>query len=271
MPLNQAIGKAFQYPGAEKAGLFQEGKEVFLGERAGDALPPQGVVVFDGRVRLIGGDHVGHHQAAAGFEDPQGLPEGAALVAGEVDDTVGQDDIQTGVREGQVLQVAQLEVQIIIPQVGGHPHRAPGGPAQHGGEHVHPGDPACRPHQTRGYEAFHAGAAPQVQNGLTGLEPCIQDRAAAAVAAPAGLLRVACRVQDVFLGGLGRVLVELSHRRPAIRGGGGEQTVAVDGGHRAPGAAGLQHLPHGQPQAGEVTVRFPGGLLGYEPQGQLFI
>jgi hypothetical protein len=146
VPLDYPVRKALQNPRGGETGFLQKGEEVPFGEGASDAFPPQGVIVPDGWVGFRGGNHIGHYQPSARFEDPQGFLKGAPFVAREVDDAVGQDGVNAGVREGQLLQVAQFECQIVISQGGGHPHRTPGSPAQHGGEHVHPDDPAFRTH-----------------------------------------------------------------------------------------------------------------------------
>ena len=86
--------------------------ELGLGERAGDAAGPGGHV-GSGRSSMSGSamtSEIG--EAAAGAQDACGFGDRLGLVAGEVDDAVGDDDVDACVGEGHVLEVALDELDV---------------------------------------------------------------------------------------------------------------------------------------------------------------
>ena len=82
------------------------------GQGAADAADPLlGFGSQGGVDAFIGGD-VADAQAAAGAQDPERLGEDARLVGGQVDDAVGDDDVDLLVGQGDVLDVAVQEAGI---------------------------------------------------------------------------------------------------------------------------------------------------------------
>ena len=92
----------------DEADVGQRGAEFGLGERASDAAGPLLRVSARASVHALVGNHVGDGEATWA-QDPGGLGEHDVLVGGEVDDAVGDDDVDGGVGERDVLEVAPSE------------------------------------------------------------------------------------------------------------------------------------------------------------------
>ena len=75
-------------------------------ERAGDAAGPLAHVRARRLVHVLVGDHVGDGEAAAGAQHARGLGDHPRLVAGEVDDAVGDHDVDARVGQRDLLDVA---------------------------------------------------------------------------------------------------------------------------------------------------------------------
>src|SRR5207248_1621326 len=140
-----------------------QGSAVFrLGERAGDA---SGLLfgVGTGRVVNVGvGDDVGDRETAAGAQHTSGLSEHEVLVCGEVDDAVGDDDVNTFVGERYVFEVALDELDVGHARVG----RVGAGEVEHLGGHVEPDGTTFGRHAPGGDQHVGAGAGPEVEHYL---------------------------------------------------------------------------------------------------------
>jgi hypothetical protein len=66
---------------------------VLLFESAGDAAYPEEHAVANLGVDLAANDDVGDGEATAGLEDAEGFAQDAVFIGGEVDDAVGDDDV----------------------------------------------------------------------------------------------------------------------------------------------------------------------------------
>ena len=93
--------------------------ELGAGERAGDAAGPLLHVGACRVVHVLVGDHVGHGEAPARLEHARGLAQDLLLVAGEVDDAVGDDDVDGGVGQRDLLEVALEELGVLDAGRGG--------------------------------------------------------------------------------------------------------------------------------------------------------
>src|SRR5256885_285296 len=102
-----------------ESGRCERVPEVAFGERAGDAAGPLPHVAARGFVHLRIGDHVGHRESAARPEDAKALTEDARLVAGEVDDAVGDDHVNRLVRQWDLLDGSLHELDVLQPRT--HP------------------------------------------------------------------------------------------------------------------------------------------------------
>lgn len=96
----------------DEAGCGESGAVLLVSERSGDAAGPARDVFACGVVHVLLGDDVGDGNAPTGAKDPGGFGEHEVLVTGEVDDAVGDDDIDTGVGQGDVLEVALEELDV---------------------------------------------------------------------------------------------------------------------------------------------------------------
>ena len=87
-----------------EAGAGEFGGVFGFFESAGDAAGPEFDVAADFGGDLAADDDVGDGEAAAGLEDAEGFGEDAVLVGGEVDDAVGDDDVDGVVGQRDVLR-----------------------------------------------------------------------------------------------------------------------------------------------------------------------
>ena len=85
-------------PGEACGGEF--GGVVGLFEGSSDAADPEEHGLADAIVEVATGDDVGDGEAAAGAQDTEGFGEDAVFVGGEIDDAVGEDDVDGVVGQG---------------------------------------------------------------------------------------------------------------------------------------------------------------------------
>ena len=103
----------------DESGLGERRLVLGAGQRAGHAAGP---LLHVGARRLVHvgvGDDVGDREASAGREDARRLAQDAGLVGGEIDDAVGDDDVDAGVGQRDLLQVALDELGVLDPRLGG--------------------------------------------------------------------------------------------------------------------------------------------------------
>src|SRR5581483_10283257 len=95
-----------------KASGAQLGGVVVLLQRTGNAADPQFHAAANIGGHVATDDDVGHGEAAAGFEHAKGFAQHGVLVAGQIDDTVGDDHVDRVVRQRDVLDGAFEEFDI---------------------------------------------------------------------------------------------------------------------------------------------------------------
>jgi hypothetical protein len=93
-------------------------RELEACQGAGDAADVLLHVTARGGVHVRVGDHVRDGEAAARLEDAGGFADHAALVRREVDDAVGDHDVDARVRERDVFDVALEPVHVLDPGLG---------------------------------------------------------------------------------------------------------------------------------------------------------
>src|SRR5690606_2602198 len=140
---------------------------VLLGGECGGgaAEAPFGGGAFGG-VEAGFGDDVADAKSPAGVQDAEGFGEDAGLVCGKVDDAVGDDHVDAGVREWDVFDVAVEEVCVVGSGLGGV------GAGE--GEHVVAGVQAvggsAGADAAGGQQYVQAAAGAQVQDGVSGAQ-----------------------------------------------------------------------------------------------------
>ena len=199
----------------DEPGVGQRGAELGLGQRAGDAAGPLRHVGAGGLVHALVGDHVGDGEAAAGAQHARGLGEHDALVGGEVDHAVGDDDVDGGVGQRDLLEVALEELDVLDAGRGGVGARE----REHLVGHVEP-DAPCRSAPTR--RALMRTSAPAPEPRSSTVSPSC--RSATAVGTPQPSERRRTRARAPRLG-------------------------AVEGGAEAPGLVGLGRCRSRSPTA----------------------
>jgi hypothetical protein len=125
---------------------------------------------------VVVGDDVGDAQAAAGAQDAEGLGEHGGLVDGEVDDAVGDHDVDgvAGQRDG--LDVALEELDVGGAGLG----RVGQGEREHLVGHVQAVGLAGRADAAGGEQDVDAAAGAQVEHPLILTQLCDGDGVAAA-------------------------------------------------------------------------------------------
>ncbi len=150
------------------------------GEGAGGAAGQPLGLGSPGRVQVLVGDDVADADAAAGAQHAEGLGQDAGLVGGQVDDAVGDDNVDAGFGQRDGLDAAGQELGV------GHPggRGVVAGQGDHVGRAVQAvslpagGDAAGR------QQHVDAAARAQVQHRLAGVQRGDGDRVAAAQAGP---------------------------------------------------------------------------------------
>ncbi len=161
-------------------------------------------------------DDVGDGEAAAGAEDAEGFGEDAVLVGGEVDDAVGDDDVDGVVREGDVLDLSLEELD--VGEAGLELVLA--GEGEHLVGHVEAVGKTGSPDAAGGEEDVDASAGAEVEDDLAGEEIGEGGGVAAAEAGEDGVLGEYARL-------IGRVEIA------------GDGVAAAEGGIAAGGGSGV--------------------------------
>ena len=137
-----------------------------VAEGAGHAADPQLHVLLD-RVGHVPADHhVRDGEAAAGLEHTERLAQHAVLVAGEVDDAIGNDHVDRVVRQRDVLDLALqerhvLEAALALVLLGDGEHLV---------GHVEAERSSGGSDAARGQQHVDAAAGAQVEDGFTRLQ-----------------------------------------------------------------------------------------------------
>ena len=90
----------------------RSGAVVLLLQRAGDAADPQQHALANCVGNRPVDDHVRHSESPAGTQHAERLAQHAVLVRREIDHAVRDDDINGGVRQGNVLDLAFEELDV---------------------------------------------------------------------------------------------------------------------------------------------------------------
>src|SRR6266446_4960042 len=81
-------------------------------EGAGDTADPELHALTNGSRHFTANDDVGNGEAAAGLQDAEGFAEDAILIAGKIDDAIGDDDVHGVVGKRNVFNRALQELNI---------------------------------------------------------------------------------------------------------------------------------------------------------------
>ena len=196
-----------------EAGSAHPGDAVVLGEGAGDAAGPQSHDLGELGLQGAGEDDVGDREPAAGAQHSQGLAEDLVLVRGQVDDAVGDDDVNRVVGQRDVLDAAQQELDVLHPGLG----LVRVGELVHLRGHVQAIGLTAGGNTASGQEYVDASARAQVEDDVAGLEVGEQGRVPAAQRGGKGIPGQMLAVGVVVLGLTKRI--ESLGRGPARRRG----------------------------------------------------
>ena len=167
-------------PGRDILAAFRLDLDGDVGEAGGrqpalDGVPGRGAGDTAAEQRLVGGEfrrqrpdvhHVGDGEASARFQHAESLAEHLRLVGHQVDHAVGDDHVAGGIRDRQVLEFAQAELDIGRAYACG----VVSGLGQHLVGHVDADHAALRPDLPGGEQAVEAGAAAEIDQHLAGAQ-----------------------------------------------------------------------------------------------------
>ena len=102
----------------------------------------------------------------AGLEHAEGFGEDLALIAGEINHTVGKDHIHGAILDGQGVGLAQAELDLGVALL----FSRGAGALDHGGGHIHADHMPGFSHPVGGEEGIDPAAAADIQGGLAGLQ-----------------------------------------------------------------------------------------------------
>src|SRR6266498_5172296 len=152
--------------GGLEAGGVQFGLVVGVEQGAGDAAGPQCHEVAQRCGQPPAEHDVGDGEPAAGAQYPVGLAQDAVLVHGEVDDAVGDDDVDRGVRQRDVLDRAVQEFGVGDAGL----VLVAAGQVQHLGSEVPAVGLAGGPDPAGGEQDVDAAAGAEVEDGFAGVQ-----------------------------------------------------------------------------------------------------
>ena len=109
---------------------------------------------------------IGNGKTAAGLQHAKRLAQDAVLVGGEVDDAVGDDDVDGVVRKRDILDLAFEELDV----VSGHLALIFPRERQHLIRHVEPVGLACRAHPASRKKDIDSTTGPEIEHVLSRLE-----------------------------------------------------------------------------------------------------
>ena len=135
-------------------------------EGAGDAADPEFDVAFEFGGDFAADDDIADGEAAAGFEDAEGFAEDAVFVGGEVDDAVGNDDVDGVIGEGDVFDFALEEFDVLDAGF----LLIVAGEGEHVVGHVETVGLAGGADAAGGEKDVDTAAGAEIENGFAGLE-----------------------------------------------------------------------------------------------------
>src|ERR1035438_3278061 len=109
-------------------------------------------------------DDVGDRKKSAVLEDAERLSQDDVLIGSEIDDAVGDDDIDRLVWERDIFDSAEEELSVLHSCF----HLVRSSKLNHFRCHIKSVDPACWPDATRGEEHVNTTARTEVEDDLTG-------------------------------------------------------------------------------------------------------
>src|SRR5882672_10041924 len=135
-------------------------------ECAGDAADPEFHTFANVSGDFTANDDIGDGKAAAGFQHAEGFAEDTILVAGKIDDAVGDDDVDGVVRQRNVFDGAFQKLDIFDAGF----FLVLAGKREHFVGHVQTVSFAGRADSSRGEDDVDAAAGSEIKNDFTGLE-----------------------------------------------------------------------------------------------------
>ncbi|SPE28618.1 hypothetical protein SBA3_1470011 [Candidatus Sulfopaludibacter sp. SbA3] len=149
-----------------KAGRRQLRFVLDLFERSGHASHPHQNALPDLGRDFTARHNVGHGEAAAGLENPEGLGENPVLIRRKIDDAVRDDDVHGVVGEWDVLDFAFQKLDVADAGLALVFVRE----SQHFIGHIQTVRFSGGPYAPRGKQHIDAAAGAKVQNGLAGFQ-----------------------------------------------------------------------------------------------------
>ncbi|TKS57772.1 MAG: hypothetical protein EWM73_03734 [Nitrospira sp.] len=190
-PVDLLPGNRLDLMDSQKSGLDHAADIVADRQRARQAVTPFFRVVDEVLGDRLVGDDIGDGEPPAGLEHAEHLPEHLALVGGQVDDAVGNDQIRAALvhrhRVGHAL--SEFDVGCGMAQVPGHDRRVAPGDLQHRVGHVDADHAPGGADAAGGLEAVDPAAGADIQDGLARPHRVQSGRRAAAVGNPQYFLR----------------------------------------------------------------------------------
>jgi hypothetical protein len=96
------------------------------------------------------------------FEHTQGLAKNLGFFRREVNHAVGDDHIDAGIGDWQVLDLPEPKLYLRVPALGGI---RPGSP-EHFMGHIYANDSSCLPYGTGCQETVKAGSTAEIKDGF---------------------------------------------------------------------------------------------------------
>jgi len=149
-----------------EAGLAQHGFEFVHIRGAGDASAMSGQVGRESGRQIGGADDIGDREASAGFEDAEGFAEHPGFIGREIDNAVGDDDVDGAVSDGEIFDLTEAKLDIGRSDVDGIGY----GFGEHGNGHIDAENAAGGTDGAGSEKAIETGAAAEIENRFAGLK-----------------------------------------------------------------------------------------------------
>src|SRR5581483_5558995 len=159
-----------------ESGGAQQLAILVLLERTGDAADPQLDTPADLRRNVAAHDDVGYREAPSRLQDAEGFAKNAALVGGEIDHAVRDDDVDGLIRKGNRFDLALEELDVRRACFG----RVPPRELQHVAGHVESVGLPLRTDAARRQQHVDASARSEIEHRLARLQLGERSRIAAA-------------------------------------------------------------------------------------------
>ena len=159
-----------------QSGGLKSLRELIAGQRPGDATGVRLHVGAGGVVHVVVGHDVRDREPAAGLEHPGGFAQDPGLVGREVDDAVGDDDVDAVARQRDVLDVAAQPLHVGHTSLGLIATRQ----VEHLIGHVQPIGQPREADAPGGEQHVDPAARAEVKHGLALVQLGDRDRVAAA-------------------------------------------------------------------------------------------